>query len=118
VLFRSVFDLERPLPHNLFFRTSAIGAWFETRKGYFYGLNFSLRQPLDLKRALEYEWNNSFQTRPVGELVEVLFKIRYRQSFWREWFFFEVAPQYRFPRDRDFSGNAGILFRLEMFFGR
>jgi hypothetical protein len=114
----TVFDFERPLPHNLFFRTSATGAWIETSKGYFYGLNFSLRQPLDLKRALEYEWNNSFQTRPVGELVEVLFKIRYRQSFWREWFFFEVAPQYRFPRDRDFSSNAGILFRLEMFFGR
>jgi len=115
----SVFDLERQLlPHDLFFRTSIGGAWVETSRGYFYSLSFSLRQPLDAKHALEYEWSNSFQTRPVGELLEVLFRVRYRQSFWREWFFFEVAPQYRFPRDRDYIGTPGILFRLEMFFGR
>ena len=114
----TVFDLERQLPHELFFRTSVGGAWIETSKGYFHGLSFSLRQPLDAKRALEYEWSNAFQTRPVGELLEVLFRVRYRQSFWREWFFFEIAPQYRFPRDRDYIGTPGILFRLEMFFGR
>jgi hypothetical protein len=114
----TVFDLERKLPHDLFFRTSVGGAWIETSRGYFYGVSFSLGQPIDAKRALEYEWSNSFQTRPVGELLEVLLRVRYRQSFWREWFFFEVAPQYRFPRDRDYSGTPGILFRLEMFFGR
>jgi hypothetical protein len=114
----TVFDLERLFAHDLFFRTSVGGAWIETSRGYFYGLSFSLRQPFDSKHAIEYEWNNSFQTRPVGELVEVLFRVRYRQSFWREWFFFEVAPQYRFPRDRNFIGTPGILFRLEMFFGR
>jgi len=114
----TVFDFERRLPHELFFRTSVGGSWIETSKGYFHGLSFSLRQPLDAKRALEYEWSNAFQTRPVGELLEVLFRVRYRQSFWREWFFFEIAPQYRFPRDRDYIGTPGILFRLEMFFGR
>jgi len=114
----TVFDLERQLPHDLFFRTSVGGSWVETSRGYFYGLSFSLREPLDSKRALEYEWINSFQTRPVGELLEVLFRVRYRQSFWREWFFFEVAPQCRFPRDIDYKGTLGILFRIEMFFGR
>ena len=112
------FDLERRLPHALFFRASVNGNWMEDRNGYFYNVSCSLRQPLDLKHALDYEWINSFQTRPVGELVEVLFRIRYRQSFWRDWLFFEVAPQYRFPRDRDFDGTPGILFRFEMFFGQ
>ena len=114
----SVFDFERQLPHELFFRTSVGGSWIETSRGYFYGFNFSLRQPLDAKRALEYEWGNLFQTRPVGELLDVIFRVRYRQSFWREWFFFEIAPQCRFPRDRDYKRTPGILFRLEMFFGR
>lgn len=114
----TVFDLERQLPHDLFFRTSTAGTWIETSKGYFYSLSFSVRQPLDEKRALDYEWNNSFQTRPVGELTEVFFRIRYRQNFWREYLFFEVAPQYRFPRDREFIGTPGILFRFEMFFGQ
>jgi hypothetical protein len=114
----TVFDLERQLPYNLFVRTSAGGTWIDTSKGYFYSLSFSVRQPLDPRRALEYEWSNSFQTRPVGELAEVFFRVRYRQNFLREWLFFEVAPQYRFPRDRDYSGTPGILFRLEMYFGR
>ncbi len=114
----TVFDLERPLPHDFFFRTSAAGSWIETSKGYFYSLSFSVRQPLDAKRALDYEWDNSFQTRPVGELTEIFFRLRYRQSFWREYLFFEVAPQYRFPRGRQFIGTPGILFRFEMFFGR
>jgi hypothetical protein len=114
----TIFDLERKLPHDFFFRTSAGGTWINTSKGYFYSLSFSLRQPLDPKRALEYVWNNSFQTRPVGELVEVFFSVRYRQNFWREWLFFEVAPQYRFPRDSRYAGTPGILFRFEMFFGR
>lgn len=112
------FDLERLLPYDLFFRTSAGGTWMEIKKGYFYSIGCSLRQPFDQKRALEYEWLSSFQTRPVGELVEVMFRVRYRQSFWRDWMFFEVAPQYRLPRDRQFNGTPGILFRLEMFFGR
>ena len=112
------FDLERKLPYALFFRTSIGGTWMETKKGYFYSAGCTLRQPFDLKHAMEYEWLSSFQTRPVGELVEVMFRVRYRQSFWRDWLFFEVAPQYRLPRDRQFNGTPGILFRLEMFFGR
>jgi hypothetical protein len=114
----TIFDLERKLPHDLFFRMSAGGTWISTSKGYFYSLSFSLRHPLDSKRALDYSWSNSFQTRPVGELTEVFFSIRYRQNFWREWLFFEVAPQYRFPRDSQYKGTPGILFRLEMYFGQ
>ncbi len=114
----TIFDLERRLPHDFFFRTSAGGTWINTSKGYFYSLSFSLRQPIDTKRALDYSWSNSFQTRPVGELTEVFFSLRYRQNFWREWLFFEVAPQYRFPRDSEYKGTPGILFRLEMYFGR
>jgi len=112
------FDLERRLPHELFFRTSVGGSWIEIKRGYFYNAGCSLRQPFDSKHAMEYEWLSSFQTRPVGELMEVMFRVRYRQSFWRDWLFFEVAPQYRLPRDRQFNGTPGILFRLEMFFGK
>jgi hypothetical protein len=32
--------------------------------------------------------------------------------------FLEFAPQARFPRDRGFEFTPGILFRLEVIFGR
>jgi hypothetical protein len=114
----TLFDLERQLPLGLFFRTSAGGSWIDGTNGYFYSLSFSLRQLIDPKHALDYAWINSYQTRPVYELAEILFSIRYRQNLWRDWFFFEVAPQLRFPRSGNFDGIPGILFRFEMSFGR
>jgi hypothetical protein len=114
---RSRFDVERPLPRALFFRTSLEGIWTENVHGYPYALSFLLRHPLDGNRALQYEWVNSFQTRPTDLLTEELFIFRYRQRFWRDWLFLEIAPQVRFPRDRGFEYTPGILFRLEMVFG-
>jgi hypothetical protein len=114
----TLFDLERQLPHEFFFRSSLGGTWLDGTNGYFYSLSFSLRQPFDPRHALEYGWVNSYQTRPVYELSEILLSVRYRQNLWRDWFFFEVAPQLRFPRSGNFDGLPGILFRFELYFGQ
>jgi hypothetical protein len=114
----TIFDIERKLPHDLFFRASANGVWFSEKIGYFYTVGFSLRQAFGVTHALDYEWINSYQTRPAHELMDVAFRIRYRHSFWREWLFYEIAPQIRYPRERSFDDTPGILFRLEIFFGR
>lgn len=134
----SVVDLERRVGRNLFFRTSVIGSKLEHVPGNAYSLVFSLTQPLSSTRALEYSWSNDFQTRAaepvsqltvstlplprpikqVDQLAQVSFATRYRQQFWREWMFFEIVPQIRFPRDRRFNPVPGILFRIEMQFGK
>ena len=114
----SRFELERQLPEDFFFRTTLDGVWASRTTGYFYSLNFLLREPFGPNHAVDYEWINNYQTLPVNELTEIDFRIRYRHNFWREWLFFEVAPQVRFPRDHNFDRIPGILFRLEMFFGR
>jgi hypothetical protein len=111
------FDFERQI-HELFFRTTVDGVWAAQANGYAYGLSFALRQPLTPTHAIDYEWINSWNTRPVGELTEVAFRVRYRHSYLRDWLFFEVAPQVRFPRDANFDSTLGILFRFEIFFGR
>ncbi|HUI68013.1 MAG TPA: hypothetical protein VL087_07370 [Nitrospirota bacterium] len=114
---KTTFDLERPVSRDLFFR--ATNDWIRTDHvdGYLYDIIFNLAHPLGPKKALEYEWVNIFQTQPVSELTEVDLRIRYRQRIWRDWLYFEVAPQYRFPRDRSFEPTPGILFRLETIFG-
>jgi hypothetical protein len=114
---RGTVDLERPLPHNLFFRTSAERIDTERVDGYVYSLGFNVRQPLGSRRALEYEWVNIFQSSPVDELIEVDFRISYRKRIWRDWLYYTVMPQYRFPRNRNFEATPGILFRLEMTLG-
>ncbi len=111
------FDFERLLPHAFFFRTSIDGVWAAQVTGYTYSLSFSLQQPLAPTYAIDYVWVNDYQTSPVGELTEVDFQVRYRHNFWREWLFFEVAPQVRYPRSMNFDVLPGVLFRIEVFFG-
>lgn len=114
---RTRLDLERPLPPDLFFRLSGEGTWTEDVDGYLYSFTVLLRQPLDPTRVVEYDWINSFHTRPITELTEIKLIFRYRQQIWRKWLFMEIAPQYRFPRDRGFDATPGINFKLEMIFG-
>jgi hypothetical protein len=114
---KHTFDLERPLSKTLFFRFT--NDWIQTDHvdGFVYDYVFNIAHPLSPKKALEYEWVNIFQTQPVNALTEVDLRIRYRQQIWRRWLYFEVTPQYRFPRDRSFEPTPGILFRLEAMFG-
>jgi hypothetical protein len=110
-------DLERPLPRDLFFRSTLSGEWTEGIHGYLYYLGFLVRQPLDPNRAVQYECVNSFHTVPTDELTEVKFIFRYRQRFWKDWLFMEIAPQYRYPRDHSFNAVPGIMFKFEVVFG-
>ncbi len=114
---RGTLDLERPLPHDLFFRMTAERIDTEHVEGFTYTFECNLRQPLNSQRALEYDWVNIFQTRPVHELMEVDLRVTFRSRVWRDWLFYSVMPQYRFPRDRAFEPTPGILFQLEMLFG-
>lgn len=110
-------DLERPLDHELFFRASTDWVHTEHVNGFTYAVSFSITKPLSTKAALQYSWVNIFQTRPVHELLEVDLRVSYRKRIWRDWLYYEVLPQFRFPRDRAFEATPGILFRLDMLFG-
>jgi len=113
----TLFDLERKLPYDLFFRSYLDGVWLKNTDDYIYNLGCTLLEPFDSTHAVSYGWNNRFLTKPYFNLDEILLSIQYRQNFWRKWLFYKVAPQYRFPRGRDFTGTPGILFSLEMYFG-
>jgi len=116
--YASTVDLERLLAHDLFFRASTDWVHTEHVNGFVYAYSFSITQPLSSKAALQYAWVNVFHTRPVNELTEVALRVSYRKRIWRDWLYYEVMPQYRFPRDRAFEATPGILFRLDMLFGR
>jgi hypothetical protein len=111
-------DLERPLGDAFFFRASLNGSWYEKQPGYYYGLVFSLSQPLSTTSALSYNVGGTFLTGAHDVLQEVVVATRYRQRFWRDWMYFDITPQVRFPRDRRFNAVPGIMFGLEMQFGQ
>jgi len=115
---RATLDIEKPLSERFFFRTTIEGDWLEDQNGIPHSLTFAVAHFLSKRRALEYSWGNSFQSRPNYRLEEVAFRIRYRQRIWRDWLFYDIEPQLRFPNAEGFKMIPGILLRLEAIIGR
>jgi hypothetical protein len=111
------FDFERLLSKKLFFRHTLDGRWREEDEGYRYEIRPSLIQQLDEKKAIEYQWNTLFKTRPNHRLESSVLLVRYRSRFLRKWLFYEINPQLAFRNDEDFDPKAGITFQLEVVFG-
>lgn len=110
-------DFEQDIRENQLFRQTLYGTWFENESGYFYGVSLALRQRLGSERALIYEWDNQFETRPTNRLEETSLRLRYRQAVWREWLKFDLMPQLSFPRDRGYDITPGIYAGIEISFG-
>ncbi len=56
----------------------------------------------------------------ISGLEETGFSVRYRQSFYRPWLFFEIEPHYRWVRKefaRNYQPSPGIIARVEIQFG-
>ncbi len=118
---KTKFDFERTIGEDFFFRSTAQGTYLEDdwdAEGYKYKLEAKLFQYLTPTIGLRYEWINNFQTKPDNHLDEIIVKLGYRQRIWREWLFFEIVPQASFPDSRDFEFVPGILFRVEINFGK
>ncbi len=45
-------------------------------------------------------------------------RLRYRDSVWRDWFFYEIWPRVRWEADDDFRTRYGLQLRAEIFVGR
>ncbi len=111
------YDLERQVSENLLFRTTLDADWYEEKSGLAHGIVFSLFQVLNSDRAILYDIGNSFQTSPSYQHVDIVFRSRYRQRFYRDWLIFEIAPQVSFPKEYNRNFNPGLIVRLEAEFG-
>jgi len=111
------FDYERLLSKRWFFRHSLDGRWRDEDPGYRYEIRPSLIQQLANRKAIEYQWNNLFETDPNHSLESSTFLVRYRRNFLRKWLFYEINPQLAMRDEDDFNPKAGITFQLEIVFG-
>ena len=111
------FDYERLLSKSWFFRHTLDGRWRDEDPGYRYEIRPVLIQQLANRRAIEYQWNNLFETDPNHSLESSTFLVRYRRNFLRKWLFYEINPQIAMRDEDDFDPKAGITFQLEIVFG-
>jgi hypothetical protein len=111
-------DFERPLTEDFFYRQSLKGKWDEDKDRYDYEVRFAVFQKLARRRSLKYEYINKFKSTNDHQWDNFIFKVTYRQSIWRRWLFFEIAPQVSFPESEDWDFTPGILFRIESIIGK
>jgi len=112
-------DFERPVTKNIFYRQSIKGKWDQDNPRYDYQVILALFQKLARRKGLKYEYINKFRsTNDNYQLDNIIFKVTYRQSFWRKWLFFEIAPQVSFPESEGWDFTPGILFRIETIIGK
>ncbi len=105
---------------NWLFRSFSKIRWREVEDFSTFEQRFSTYKQLSNKRALAIESLSYYQTEPdevSGEKFESTeLRVRYRQNFWRPWFFGEVQPAIGWPADRDYDETFSILFRVEFLF--
>jgi len=114
----SILDFERPITENFFYRQSLKGTWTEDKDRYDYEVVLALFQRLAPRKSLRYENITKFRSTNDHQLDNIIFKVTYRQSIWRRWLFFEIAPQVSFPESDDWDFTPGILFRIETIIGK
>ncbi|MBU1233698.1 MAG: hypothetical protein KKC77_12475 [Proteobacteria bacterium] len=114
---RNQYDIERQVSDRLLFRTTLEANWEEEYNGLPHAVIFSLFQVLKADRAILYDIGNYFQTSPSYQMTDTVFRLRYRQRFYRDWLVFEIAPQVAFPKEYDRDFTPGIIFKLEADFG-
>lgn len=52
-----------------------------------------------------------------NRVFNYLFLMRWRENFWKEWLFYEIAPGVNYHEQHDYRPNYNIYFRIDMFFG-
>ena len=109
-------DFDLPLTSYHMFRASFSGDWYENLEGYYYNLGVQYNHLLGGHKGLSYQWNNAFFLESESYLSESVFRVAYRQRFWREWLVFEVAPQIKYPREEDFEATPGLFLKVEIRF--
>jgi hypothetical protein len=110
-------DLERHISEKWLFRSSGQVLWQDWEDSIEQTLTFQLYQLLSEKKAISYEWINTFDTEPSHELTDLKLQVRYRQQFYRDWLIFEITPHVNFPEEYDHDPKYGITFSIEAKFG-
>jgi len=113
---RTSFDFQRPIGTQEVFRSSSSITYSETSKG------VDLRQMLLLRHffsetiAAGLSGEIAAHTRPSMVVDAYVVAFEYRQKIWRDWLYFDLNPQARFPREVDFKFTPFLSVSLETIF--
>lgn len=102
-----------PLNTEKLFRVSTRARYLLDNK--FFDLNYDLAlyHELGPKAVLAYNAGASGDTDDGSSFYSYYAGVRYRHQVYRDWVFFEIAPQFEWHRDTDYRTRPVLMLRLE-----
>ena len=113
-------DLNHAFNERYFFRQTFDGRWRGERsdeEGYRTRISSLLTRRLENSAGLQYDFTTIFHTHPDTHVDRYTLSVRYRKRTWRDWFYYEIAPEVSFEDEFDYQSNYGIRLRVEIFYG-
>ena len=110
-------DFDYILTGDMLFRTSGSGLFSESSSGYEWLALQHLQASVGRKKAITVGAYLSGETRPHNHVTKYGIFTEYRQSFKKEWLFFELLPEISWPREHGFKSVAAFTLTLEVRFG-
>ncbi|MBN1522626.1 MAG: hypothetical protein JW928_08855 [Candidatus Aureabacteria bacterium] len=113
------FDLEYLMNSTKFVRWSTSGTYSEESSGLDWGSAVVYYQQLSSRNAISFRVGTSGETDPESVITNYNVGFQFRRSFYRRWIFYEIEPEYNWPRHENGSHvpQWKITFRLEVQFG-
>lgn len=106
---------------NLFFRNTLEFSWKEGVKGAGIGETIGIYASLGERRALAVEgitgYSTSLNSGDSDRYRGAEFRVRFRHSVWRPWFYYEIWPSISWSSSNDYEKAYGGLFRIEVTLG-
>ena len=118
---RTRFQLDRIVSEDKVLRWINRVDWEEEESGIDWGSSVSLDRRIAEDKAFSYYVSIDGNTQPLGRVENYGLGLRYRQSFYKPWLFFEVQPYYQWRKDIDMDsreGVAGLLLQFSAVFER
>ncbi|MBW8182345.1 hypothetical protein [Shewanella nanhaiensis] len=112
------FDIEHSFDEEFLLRWSAVAQYENRGNGWEFGSSLNLYHYISSQQAINYIASIYGIDTPYHYVENARVAVTYRQSFLREWLFFEITPEYNWRKELESERLDQIIltFRLEVMF--
>lgn len=96
------------------FRQTTGGRYDYNDRRWELGHTYSLLREIDPKRAINYQIGIIAETQPEVQATGYFVHAIYRRKMHKEWLFYELIPEFYYPKEDNWKFSPSITFKIEM----
>lgn len=108
---------DRQIDDSKIFRFRNLAHWRKNNETTNFEHSLNLYHTLSDRQAFSYSVGINSVSRPVLNVNNYFYGLRYRHRLFQDWLFGEITPLATYPREKDFIFVPSLTFKLEVIFG-